>query len=106
MAVGASEGLAALLKEHLLSVLCNLLSNFGPIASRRGPLDAQIAFLTLLQECDFTTSNITRGVEIIVKIGKLFPHYSFTFYLRELIFIVATKIFFSITKNKIMLDLI
>lgn len=75
MAVGASEGLAAVLKEHLLSVLCNLLSNFGPIASRRGPLDAQIAFLTLLQECDFMNSSIARGIEIISKIGE----YCFTF---------------------------
>lgn len=67
--MGASEGLGAIFKEHLLSVLCNLLSNFGPVASRRGPLDAQIAFLNALQDCDFTNSSIARGVEIIVKIG-------------------------------------
>lgn len=70
VAVGASEGLAAVFKEHLLSVLCNLLSNFGPVASRRGPLDAQIAFLNLLQDCDFMNSSIARGVEIVVEIGK------------------------------------
>lgn len=64
------EGLGSLLKQRLLSVLCNLLSNFGAITCRRGPLDAQIAFLSFLQECDFSSIDIAKSTDIIIKIGE------------------------------------
>ncbi len=79
----ASEDMALLLKEKLLAVLCNLLSPCGAMACRKGPLDAQIVFLSFLQECDFTNVEFSRGTDIIMKIGEIF-------YL-DCVFVVRTR---------------
>lgn len=71
---GVSEGLGVLLKERLLEVLCSLLSSSGAIVCRRGPLDAQIAFISFLQECEFVNVGFSQATDIIIKLGELvFP---------------------------------
>lgn len=65
----AFEELGMLLKERLLEVLCTLLSSTGAIVCRRGPLDAQIAFLCLLQECEFVDVGFSQATDIIMKLG-------------------------------------
>jgi hypothetical protein len=65
------EELGMMLKERLLEVLCTLLSNTGAIVCRRGPLDAQIAFLVLLQECEFIDVGFSQATDVVIKLGKL-----------------------------------
>ncbi|XP_065205960.1 baculoviral IAP repeat-containing protein 6-like isoform X3 [Planococcus citri] len=70
-ALSAKEGLGALLKERLLEVLCNLLGSNGAIAARRGPLDAQITFISFLQECEFANVGFSTATGIIIMLGDL-----------------------------------
>lgn len=74
-ALSAKDGLGALLKERLLEVLCNLLGSNGAIATRRGPLDAQITFISFLQECEFANVGFSTATGIIIMLGKLTRRY-------------------------------
>lgn len=70
-ALCAKEGLGALMKERLLEVLCNLLNGNGAIAAKRGPLDAQINFVSFLQECEFVNVGFSTANGIIIMLGKM-----------------------------------
>lgn len=73
-AVGMYEDLGALFKERMLDVLCVLLSTAGAIVCRRGPLDAQIAFVSFLQEYEFINVGFSQTTDIVIKLGALiFP---------------------------------